>query len=264
MSMQKIAIINLKGGVGKPVTACNLACILGQMHKRRVLVMDLDKQANTSKFFRRFEPGMTTMAQVLTMENVLADAIVNTRFDHVDIAPCCMKMVNANQEVSRDVLHPQQNRIRKGLHDQEGLYDYCIMDCPPDIDMATINALVAADWVIIPVDCDEWAFDGLKEIMEQVAEVKEELNPHIKVMGILATKYTRGGYSQRALDQLEQCTWPVFRDPDGKVLRIDYSIKVKEAKTLHQPIYTYRVPANLQYRQLADIVEKIAGGQENG
>lgn len=264
MTMQRIAIINLKGGVGKSVTACNLACILGQMHKRRVLVMDLDKQANTSKFFRRFDPGMTTMAQVLTMENILADAIVNTRFDHVDIAPCSMEMLKANKQVMLDVTHPQHNRIRRALHDQDGLYDYCIMDCPPDIDMATINALVAADWVIIPVDCDEWAFDGLKEIMEQVSEVKEELNPHIKVMGVLATKYTRGGYSQRALDQLDKSKLPIFRDPDGKVLRIDYSVKVKEAKTLHQPIYTCRVPANVQYRQLADIVEKMVGGQENG
>ena len=83
-------------------------------------------------------------------------------------------------------------------------------------------------------------------------------------MGVLATTYTRGGYSQRALDQLDKSKLPVFRDPDGKVLRIDYSVKVKEAKTLHQPIYTYRVPANVQYRQLADIVEKMVGGQENG
>ena len=136
MTMQRIAIINLKGGVGKSVTACNLACILGQMHKGRVLVMDLDKQANTSKFFRRFDPGMTTMAQVLTMENVLSDAIVNTRFDHVDIAPCSMEMLKANKQVMLDVTHPQHNRIRRALHDQDGLYDYCIMDCPPDIDMA--------------------------------------------------------------------------------------------------------------------------------
>ena len=101
----------------------NLASILGQMHKRSVLVMDLDKQANTSKFFRRFDPGMTTMAQVLTMENVLSDVVVNTRFDHVDIAPCSMEMLKANKQVMLDVTHPQHNRIRRALHDQEGLYD---------------------------------------------------------------------------------------------------------------------------------------------
>ena len=131
MTMQKIAIINLKGGVGKSVTACNLACILGQMHGRHVLVMDLDKQANTSKFFRRFDPGMTTMAQVLTQENELSDVILNTRLSYVDVAPCSMEMLKANKEVMLDVTHAQHNRIRRALRSYDHIYDYCIMDCPP-------------------------------------------------------------------------------------------------------------------------------------
>lgn len=230
MKMQKIAIINLKGGVGKSVTACNLACILGQMHERHVLAMDLDKQANTSKFFKTFDPGISTVAEVML-----------------------------------DVTRPQHNRLRKALNGIADKYDYCILDCPPDIDMATINALVAADWVIVPVDCDEWAFDGLFEIMEQVDAVRENYNPGIKVMGILATKYTRGTYSEKVLvqlDQLDKMHYPVFRAEDGSVLRIDYSVKVKEAKTEHLPIYCYRVPASTEYRQLADIVEKTVEGKK--
>lgn len=262
MSMQKIAIINLKGGVGKSVTACNLACILGQMHHRHILVMDLDKQANTSKFFRAFGDGVITMASVLTEEHDLNDTVTTTDYDHVDVAPCGMDMIKANREVMLDVTRPQHNRIRKALAGMDGRYDYCIMDCPPDIDMATINALVAADWVIIPVDCDEWAFDGLAEIMEQVDAVRENYNPGLKVMGVLATKYTRGDYSHKTLIQLDQMSLPVFRTEDGMVLRIDYSVKVKEAKTEHLPIYAYRVPANTQYRQLADIVEKIVEGKK--
>lgn len=257
MSMKKIAIINLKGGVGKSVTACNLACILGQMHHRRVLVMDLDKQANTSKFFRAFDAGITTMAGVLTGENDLSDIILRTGYSYVDVAPCGMDMIKANREVMLDVTRPQHNRIRKALAECADSYEYCIIDCPPDIDMATINALVAADWVIIPVDCDEWAFDGLHEIVEQVEAVRENYNPRLRVMGILATKYTRGAYSEKTLEQIGKLDLPTFRTEDGKILRIDYSVKVKEAKTEHLPIYTYRVPANTQYRQLADLVEKM-------
>lgn len=78
MKMQKIAIINLKGGVGKSVTACNLACILGQMHHRHVLVMDLDKQANTSKFFKTFNPGISTVAEVMMESITLSDSIQRT------------------------------------------------------------------------------------------------------------------------------------------------------------------------------------------
>ncbi len=267
MKMQKIAIINLKGGVGKSVTACNLACILGQMHHRRVLVMDLDKQANTSKFFKTFDPGISTVADVMMESITLSDIIQKTDFEYVDVAPSSMSMIKANREVMLDVTRPQHNRLRKALNGIADKYDYCILDCPPDIDMATINALVAADWVIVPVDCDEWAFDGLFEIMEQVDAVRENYNPGIKVMGILATKYTRGTYSEKVLvqlDQLDKMHYPVFRAEDGSVLRIDYSVKVKEAKTEHLPIYCYRVPASTEYRQLADIVEKMVEGKKNG
>lgn len=264
MSMQKIAIINLKGGVGKSVTACNLACILGQMHKRRVLVLDLDKQANTSKFFRCFAKPGPTMADVMTCECKLDEVVLDTEYSHVSVAPSCMEMLLANKQVMLDVVEPQQNRIRRALHPYAEAYNYCIMDCPPDLDMATINALTAADWVIIPLDCDEWAFDGLNEILKQVAAIRENYNPGLKIMGILATKYTRGGYSEAALHRLKEMGLPTFYGPDGEILRIDYSIKVKESKSEHKPIYAYRVPANLQYRQLADIVESKVKGEQNG
>ena len=91
-NMSKIAIINLKGGVGKSVTACNLACILAEKHSRRVLVMDLDKQANTTKFFQCFDPRGKTMASVLTLDNKLEDVICHREKFKVDVAPSCMSM----------------------------------------------------------------------------------------------------------------------------------------------------------------------------
>ena len=200
--MAKIAIINLKGGVGKSVTACNLACLLAETWSRRVLVMDLDKQGNTTKFFNRFAYGRKTMGDVLTLNAKMQDVIMQTDFERVDLAPSNMEMLLANKNVMLDVLRPQWDRLRKALETIHNDYDYCIIDCPPDIDMATVNALAAADWVIIPVDCDEWAMDGMDEIREQVDAIRDAYNPQLEVMGVLATKYTRGRYSVDTINEI--------------------------------------------------------------
>ena len=143
--MSKIAIINLKGGVGKSVTACNLACVLGWKYSRRVLVMDLDKQANSSKFFRCFDPEKKSMADVLTLEAKLGDVIQTTdykNFRFVEVAPSCMSMIFANQRLTLETMRPRHDRLRHALEQHREDYDYCIMDCPPDIDMATVLSLI--------------------------------------------------------------------------------------------------------------------------
>lgn len=263
-NMAKIAIINLKGGVGKSVTACNLACVLAGVHARRVLVMDLDKQANTSKFFNRVPADSEkSMADVLTMSASLSDVIAQTDYKGIDIAPSSMGMIVANKSVMFDVAHRREDRIRRALYAYSSEYDYCIIDCPPDIDMATINALVAADWAIIPVDCDEWALDGLREILSQIKDVQIEYNDGLEIMGTLATKYDRGRYSVRTINQLINLGIPALRDDDGNVLRIDSSVRVKEAKSAHKPLYKYcpKCRPAAEYLTLAKRVIEIAEGQ---
>ena len=266
-NMATIAIINLKGGVGKSVTACNLACILSGIYARRVLVMDLDKQANTTKFFERVQSGhQKTIADVLTLDAKLNDVIVHTGWDDIDLAPSNMQLLLANQSVMFDLARRREDRIRRALYPYRSEYDYCILDCPPDIDMATINALVAADWVIIPVDCDEWALDGLDEIMTQIRDVKAEYNEGLEIMGTLATKYDRGRYSTKTINQLVGLDIPTFRAADGSVLHIDSSVRVKESKAFHRPLYQYapKCKPAAQYRTLAERVMEIAEGRENG
>lgn len=261
--MAKIAIINLKGGVGKSVTACNLACLLAERWSRKVLVMDLDKQANTSKFFNRFTYGKKTMGDVLTLNATMQDVIQHTDFENVDLAPSNMNMLLANKNVMLDVLRPQWDRLRKALGVIHNDYDYCIIDCPPDIDMATVNALAAADWVIIPVDCDEWALDGLQEIREQVDAVRESYNPQLQVMGVLATKYTHGKYSMETINQIAGLDLPTFRNADNSILRINYSVKVKEAKSAHLPVHKVcrNIPASAQYIMLSVLVKRCVEGE---
>ena len=232
-NMSKIAIINLKGGVGKSVTACNLACILAEKHSRRVLVMDLDKQANTTKFFQCFDPRGKTMASVLTLDNKLEDVICHQEKFKVDVAPSCMSMNFANKLVMLEAGRPQHNRIANALAPLADAYDYCIMDCPPDIDIATINALVCADWLIIPMDCGEWAMDGLKEILAQVQDVKENYNPGLEVMCVLPTMYRRTRYGAKAIDALMDSKLPIFYSERGGVLRINACAAVQEAVSEH-------------------------------
>ena len=262
-TMAKIAIINLKGGVGKSVTACNLACLLAEIWSRRVLVMDLDKQGNTTKFFNRFAYGRKTMGDVLTLNAKMQDVIMQTDFEHVDLAPSNMEMLLANKNVMLDVLRPQWDRLRKALDTIHNDYDYCIIDCPPDIDMATVNALAAADWVIIPVDCDEWAMDGMDEIREQVDAIRENYNPQLEVMGVLATKYTRGRYSMDTINEIANMDLPAFRNPDNSILCIDYSVKVKEAKARHLPVHKVcrNIKTSAQYKALAQLVKKCVEGE---
>lgn len=255
--MKTIAIINLKGGVGKSITAINVACELPiQQPGARVLVVDLDKQANTTKFFDRLDYDKPSAADLLTgpAENV-DNAIRETDFSGVDLIPANMKMLLANKMVLMDCARRQQDRLAKALALVSGGYDYCILDCPPDIDMAAINALCAADYVIIPIDCDEWALDGLAQITRQIDTVREEYNPRLTLLGCLVTKYTRTRYAHETVSKLADTGLPVFTS----VIR--YTTKVKQAKAAHKPVTRFcpRSPAALDYIRLTkEILQKVS------
>ena len=242
--MISIAIINLKGGVGKSVTACNLAAELAAKSKS-VLVVDLDKQGNTSKFFGVAGYDRPCVASVLLGVAMVRDAIVETAIPAVALLPCDMRMLKANRTILMDS-GPRQYYLRDALETLDDSYDYCLMDCPPDLDMGSINALTAADWVIIPVDCDEWACDGMREIMDQIE------HPHLKVMGALMTKYRRTRYAGEVVHQLNEAGIEMLHT----VIR--YTVKVSEAKSAHEPLRVYKpdCSAALDYGCLADEVDE--------
>lgn len=250
--MISIAIINLKGGVGKSVTACNLAAELAVLSKS-VLVVDLDKQGNTSKFFGVLDYDRPSVAEVMLGECRIWDAVVeDTGVIGVHLLPCDMRMLKANRMILMDN-GTRQYHLRDALKDVSANYDYCIMDCPPDLDMGSINALCAADWVIIPVDCDEWACDGMREIVDQIEQVQIDYNPRLKIMGALMTKYRRTRYAAEVVHQMNEAGVEML----GTVIR--YTIKVSEAKSAHKPLRAYRpdCSAATDYGFLADEVEEI-------
>lgn len=250
--MISIAIINLKGGVGKSVTACNLAAELAAKSKS-VLVVDLDKQGNTSKFFGVLDYESPSVAEVMLGESGIEAAIVmGVGGLGVHLLPCDMRMLKANRTILMDN-GPRQFHLRDALECVAGDYDYCIMDCPPDLDMGSINALCAADWVIIPVDCDKWACDGMQEIVEQIEQVQAYYNPCLKIMGALMTKYRRTRYAEDIIKQLCSSGISVLET----VIR--YTVKVSEAARAGMPLLEYApdCTAAVDYRALTEEVERI-------
>lgn len=250
--MISIAIINLKGGVGKSVTACNLSEELAN-RCRSVLVVDLDKQGNTSKFFGVLDYESPSVAEVMLGESGIEAAIVKGVDGlGVHLLPCDMRMLKANRTILMDN-GPRQFHLRDALECVAGDYDYCIMDCPPDLDMGSINALCAADWVIIPVDCDKWACDGMQEIVEQIEQVQAYYNPCLKIMGALMTKYRRTRYAEDIIQQLCASGISVL----DTVIR--YTVKVSEAARASEPLLEYApdCTAAVDYRALTEEVERI-------
>ena len=251
--MDKIAIINLKGGVGKSVTAINLAAEYSA-RGLEVLVVDLDKQANTTKFYRALDYDAPSTADMLTGQVPIGDAVRPAGLN-LDLLPANMTILTANRQVLMDTTKPQQVRLREALAAVEDRYDVCIMDCPPDLDMGSINALCAADWVIVPVDCAEWATDGMREILDQMDDIRRYYNPRLKLLGALITKYERTRAARRAIEAVGQAKVPMLET------MIRYTTRVKEACAAHKSLRDF-VPggtATQDYADLADEVGEIVG-----
>lgn len=251
----KICIINLKGGVGKSVTAINLADCFAR-RGRRVLVIDLDKQANTTKYYNRLDYQAVDVGDVLTGKASIPMAMRGTDEKNVTLIPANMSLLNANREIMLDALHPQQSRLRDALENVEGLFDVVLMDCPPDLDMGAINALCAADWVLIPVDCDEWAADGLEIVTEQIDSIRRYYNPGLQMLGVLITKYRTTNYARRVIENIARGC-PVMQTG------IRFTVKVAEATASHQPLHLFAPgsTAAQDYEALCDeIIERVHCG----
>lgn len=252
--MDKIAIINLKGGVGKSVTTINLAAEFSA-RSLQVLVVDLDKQANTTKFYNALDYDKPSTADILTCTHGIDYTMQATDARNVELVPGNMRLLTANKQVLLDTTEPQQIRLRDSLEQVQDLFDICLMDCPPDLDMGSINALCAADWVIIPVDCDEWATDGLREVLDQMDKLRMYYNPRLKLAGVLLTKYNRTNAEKQVAEDVSNSGAPLLK----AVIR--YTVKVKEARSAHKALRDYAPggTATQDYSDLADELLEIIG-----
>ena len=246
--MKILSIINLKGGVAKTISAVSMAYILAAEHGKKVLLVDNDKQGNASKMLDRHGYGRKGIEHIMTerLPNMAA-VIQKTDYKGLDIIPANMTLINANLAVQMDQRRPQHDRIKKALEKVVDRYDYCIIDNAPDINISTVNALVASDYVMIPVTIDDFALDGLAELTEQIQNTREDLNPGLKLLGCFVTQYAVGSEADRQGDSiLRKLGEPVFTQ------RIRRSEKVKPATFARVPVplYSTRSAAAADYRKL--------------
>ncbi|MCL2215786.1 MAG: ParA family protein [Defluviitaleaceae bacterium] len=223
--MKVISIINLKGGVGKTISAINIAHVLTAVHSKRVLLIDNDKQGNVSKFFGLHGDDVIGMAEVMTErldgKRLVSEFIYETEYTGLHVITANMSLLSANKEVLLDMSRPQQTRLNKFLQMISSHYDYCIIDNAPDINMSVINALVASDDVLVPIKVDKFAFDGLKQLAEQIEDMWE-FNPALRLAGCFITMETRHNVNMQGAAWLENETdYPVFRTGIRKTVKID-------------------------------------------
>lgn len=227
-----VAVANQKGGVGKTTTAISLGATLAA-YERNTLVVDLDPQSNcTSGLGVLPKEGDLTTYQVVAGGVAAADAIRSTDFPHLSVMPATPDLAGAEVELVGMV--GREFRLRDAIRNLEG-YRFVLVDCPPSLGLLTLNALAAADAVLIPIQCEYFALEGVSELMRTVEEVRRFLNPSLAIDGVLLTMYDeRTNLAQQVAHEVRSVFGELVFDAV-----VPRNIRLAEAPSFGRPIQAY-------------------------
>ena len=190
MSAKVICITNQKGGVGKTTTAVNLCYYLAKA-RQKVLLIDFDPQGNATSGLgvEKSNPKSlgTTMTEVILGLSPLAQAIRPTKYKNFDLAPTTPELANAEVEITS--MPRKFVRLRDAIHPVAANYDYIVIDSPPSLSLLTVNGMIASDYLLLPVQTEFYALEGVAQLLESVKLVQKGANPHLRLLGVVATMY---------------------------------------------------------------------------
>jgi len=236
-----ITIANQKGGVGKTTTTINLAASLAKKGKK-VLIIDVDPQTNatTSLGFNRNDYEYNVY-HVLTGIKKISEVILKTEIENLDIVPANIGLVGIDKEFYNSSKKNRELLLKKALEPVNDKYDYIMIDSPPALGPITINALGAADSVIIPIQCEFFALEGLAQLLNTINLLKKSINPKLRIKGFLPTMYSENNnLSKQVLDDLSHhFKDKLFLDNRNDFIIIPRNVKVAESPSFGKPVIEY-------------------------
>lgn len=248
-----LAVINQKGGVGKSTTAVNLSACLGEKGYK-VLLIDLDPQGNSSSGvgFDKRTCEVSSYDCLLNDDITTSDTVVDINVDNVWLIPATIDLAGAEAELVQVIA--RESRLKEAIDEIKDDFDFILIDCPPSLGLLTVNALTAADQLIIPIQCEFYALEGLSKIIDSSNMVKKRLNPDLDIFGVVLTMY------DKRTSLAKQVSEEVANYFGKKMFstKIPRTVRLSEAPGFGQPIIKYDAngKGSKAYRELSEEVVK--------